>query len=209
MDARRDYIAWMVDFGPVAGLTLASIIQAAAMGYLFVVVRDQINKLGEGTLGQIYAILIFASFLVIIIIWLETVMVTQSFRYPQNFWHVILPFFMGLTQFLLIMSIDLHNVAWWYLSLSSVTLVALLMFFHTYRQARLYHEENRVVLEKLGGSARTTEISILVVTLIYLCFGVLESIWKLNSLYIAVFALAIIIAWMVNRNLYWKKITKR
>jgi hypothetical protein len=192
----------MVDFGPMAGITLYSIIQAAAMGYLFVVVRDQINKLVEGILGQIYAILIFASFLVIIVIWLETVMATQSFRYPQNFWHVILPFFIGSAQFLLIMSIDLQNVAWWYFSLSSVTLVAFLTFFHTYRQARLYHEENRAVLEKLGGSARTTEISILVVTLIYFCFGAFESIWKLNSLYVAVVALAIIIGWMISRNLY-------
>jgi hypothetical protein len=208
-DTPRDYFARMVDFGPVAGITLYSIIQAAAVGYLLVVVRGQINRLAEGTSDQIYAILIFASFLVILVIWLETVMVTQSFRFPTDFWFTILPFFMGLAEFLLILSIELQNVAWWYFSLSIVTCVAFLTFVHSYHQARLFDEENRVVFEKLGGSVQTTEISILVVTSIYFSFGVLESILKLNSVFVALVALAIIIAWLVNRNLYWKKIIKR
>jgi VIT1/CCC1 family predicted Fe2+/Mn2+ transporter len=36
------------------------------------------------------------------------------------------------------------------------------------------------------------------------------AIWSaISSLYVAIVALAIIIGWMISRNLYWKKIIKR
>ncbi len=208
-DAPRDPIDRIVESSLATAMSLSGIIQAAALGYLLVVIRSQFNKLTGPNLDPIYAILIIASFLVIAIIWFETFMATQSFRYQVNLWSLILPFVIGTAQFLLILSIDLQKVAWWYLSLSLVTLVAFFSFDNSYRRARLFYEENRVVLERLGATTLTTEISILVVTLIYFCFGVLESIWKLNSLYIAIVALAIIIVWIVRENSYWKKIIKR
>ncbi len=128
-------------------VTLFSIIQASALGYLLLVVKDQLVSIINSTYEPLWTILIIATFLMIIAIWINYTFPAPAFRRLNTTLDALIPFCFGVAQALAIFSISLQQLAWYYFSFSLLALVGLAQCRNTFREARLDLdiEQNRIV----------------------------------------------------------------
>jgi hypothetical protein len=185
------YIDRLLDYMPTYYVTLVSIIQSIALGLLFAALFNELSGITRGTFDPIWTILILGTFFLIISIWITYTRTVPAMRVIPQTLDAIVPFFFGLTQALAIFCISLHEIAWFYFSLSSCAVVAILQYIHSFRQARLHYEKNREFLEKMGPWDRKAIMMAVIRGSIFIIFGLSEAFLKLKSLYFALFFLLI------------------
>jgi hypothetical protein len=208
-DPPRDHINQIIEFFPTFYITFISIIQATALGYLLVAIKDNfLSKWIEGAWDPIFAVLIVTSFLVIVEVWYEYMMASPIFRWIPKINDAIIVFSLGVTQFILIFSIGLGNVGWWNIAMSLVCVTAFFAFHNMYHGAKRLREKNEVVLDALGRYPVINEMWIAGAAIIFFSVGLVSSVSKLNSLFIAIFDLGMLIAFVVRGHFYWMKIVK-
>jgi len=185
------YIDRLLDYMPTYYVTLVSIIQSIALGLLFAALFNEVSGITRGTFDPIWTILIIGTFFLIISIWITYTRTVPAMRVIPQTLDAIVPFFFGLTQALAIFCISLHEIAWFYFSLSSCAVVAILQYIHSFRQARLHYEKNREFLEKMGPWDRKAILMAVIRGSIFIIFGLSEAFFELKSLYFAIFFLLI------------------
>ncbi len=185
------YIDRLLDYMPTYYVTLVSIIQSIALGLLFAALFNEVSGITRGTFDPIWTILITGTFFLIISIWITYTRTVPAMRVIPQTLDAIVPFFFGLTQALAIFCISLHEIAWFYFSLSSCAVVAILQYIHSFRQARLHYEKNREFLEKMGPWDRKAIMMAVIRGSIFIIFGLSEAFFELKSLYFAIFFLLI------------------
>ncbi len=209
VDAHRAHVHRVVEFVPTYYITVMSVIQSAALGYLLISIKGGVaNMVAEGVYDLVYIVQIAATFLVIVAVWHEYMIGISSFRNIPKTPDAMIPFLLALVQGGMIYGIDFRNNTWWYFSFSLVCFVGFLSYFNMYRQAKKVPEKNRFILELLGSTPRVNEIGTLGFGAIIFSFGVFELIWKMNSLYFAIAALAVPIIWIVSSGISWMKVVE-
>jgi hypothetical protein len=202
------YIDRLLDYMPTYYVTLVSIIQSIALGLLFAALFNEVSGITRGTFDPIWTILIIGTFFIIISIWITYTRTVPAMRVIPQTLDAIIPFFFGLTQALAIFCISLHEIAWFYFSLSSCAGVAILQYIHSFRQARFHYENNREFLEKMGPWDRKAIMMAVIRGSIFIVFGLSEAFLKLKSLYFAIFFLLINVLLIIFLHRSFKELSK-
>jgi hypothetical protein len=182
------YFDRVVEFSPTYFITFASIIQAAVLGYLLIVIKDQITDISRGIYDPLRAILIAAMFLMIVLIWMNYYAITML-RFTPSTYDALILFCLGLIQAIAIFCIGLQKVGWYYFSIGLVALMALAAYVFGAREAHL-DDDNRALLARMDAYVYRAIPLAVVSVLIYFAFGVSEVLFYLNSLFFALFNLA-------------------
>lgn len=206
--AHHDHVERAINLSPTYMITFFSIIQSIVLGYLLLTIRDLLDTLAGGFPDPVWIIAIVVAFLMVITIWQEFVIGSITFLWVQRLPDAMLLFLFGLTQALVVFSIDRHRIVWFCFSMSSVAILAFFQKINTLREARWHFERNRVALELSGDYYRISEISILVYAMLLFFFGVSEVIWpsRLNPLYIAILMAVSLVANLIRGHIFWRKI---
>lgn len=180
-----------MDLYPTYMITLISIIQAAALGYLLLAANDQLSYIIAGTYDPIWTILIVGMFVMIVATWAQYGSMVLVLRLVPSTMDALVPFCLGVTQALAIFSIIHQQIAWFYFAMSLNSIVLLSAYISVFREARLQQDrvENRTLVELAGTYPRTTKLVAVARSVIFFSFGVAETLLKLNSLYLAIFVL--------------------
>jgi len=186
-----------MDFYPTYMVTLISIIQAAALGYLLLAVRDQLSQAFAGTYDPLWTIFIVAMFIMIVATWLQYTRGVIAARFVPSTIGAVIPFLFGVTQALVIFCITLQQVAAFYFAFFLNALVGFVQSVSFVREVKLNQDciENRVLLSRLGPTFRTT-------VRMMGARAVIEALFRLNSLVLAVILLAsnVVMIVGVHRN---------
>jgi hypothetical protein len=182
----------VAEFFPTYYVTLISIIQVTAFGYLLLVAKDQLSSILAGTYDPIWTFLIVGFFIMIVATWMSYTHYVTSLRLTPSSLDALIPFCFGATQALVIFSISLQQLAWFYFAMVANALVAISQTYVIFREVRLHqeYEEHRVWIEK-SGSLSVLPRWYAVRLLIFLSFGVAEALLNLHSLLLAIVFLAL------------------
>jgi hypothetical protein len=206
-DTRPKRVDWLIEFSPTFYITLISVIQSLALGYLILTAKDQLAyTMRGGSYDPILIILIVTTFIMIVGIWQELACMQLCFRYVPKVQDAMTIFLFGAIESFVIFSIDFHKIAWWYLFFGFGFIVYAFRLMYVYHESRLYYEENRVVLELAGTTPRINEIVLLLLAVVSFSFGVLEGIRNLNSPYFAIFILIVFIVMIVKGYFFARKV---
>ncbi len=121
---------------PTVLITLLSIVQALALEFLWDHVhhRPDLFELSlASTLGWVQ---IAASLIGLILIWLSYASMVMRFRWVPSTIDSVLPFFIGLVQFLMIDLMGPDRIGQWLLVLAVVFTTMIVGSHHVYRRAR-------------------------------------------------------------------------
>jgi hypothetical protein len=202
---KQPLLEQIVEFFPSYYTTLISVIQATALGYLLVVVSGFVKGCPALEVSQI--ILAIMTFGVLIEVWYEYMMGSTVFRWVPIIWDSVIPFLIGVAEFLLILSISPVNIALWYFSLSITCLVSFVAFKNMYRGTRkLRHDSNILALRLLGAFPKINEFWILSYALIFSIFSLLEYKYKLDSSALQMISLILLTAFIYRGHCYWKRL---
>jgi ribosomal protein L40E len=184
----------VADFFPTYYITLISIIQVTAFGYLLLVAKDQLSSILASTYDPLWTVLIVGMFIMIAATWMNYTHYVTSLKLTPSSLDALIPFCFGATQALVIFSISLQQLAWVYFAMAANAMVAISQTYFTVRQVRLHqeYEENRAWVEK-SGALSTLKRWFAVRLLIFLFFGIVEALLNLHSLFLAVVYLALCI----------------
>ncbi len=187
------------DFYPTYMVTLVSIIQAAVLGYLLLAVYDQLRYIDAGTYDPYWTILILATFLLIVATWIQYTRAAIAMRFVPSTLDSLVPFFFGVSQALVIFSINLQHASWFYFACTLTSLVALSAYISVYRQLRQHQDriENRAFLSRLQPTERIAIRWSMLRGAIFFSFGVIEALLALQSLLLATVVLAMNVAQIV------------
>ncbi|MGZ8884770.1 MAG: hypothetical protein ACXW0U_07670 [Halobacteriota archaeon] len=184
----------VAEFFPTYYVTLISIIQVTAFGYLLLVAKDQLSSILAGTYDPLWTVLIVGFFIMIVATWMSYTHYVTSLRLKPTSLDALIPFCFGATQALVIFSISLQQLAWFYFAMVANAAVAISQTYVLWREVRLHqeYEEHRVWIEK------SRSLSVLprwyaVRLLIFLSFGVAEALFNLHSLLLAIVYLGLCI----------------
>jgi hypothetical protein len=202
------YIDRLLDYMPTYYVTLVSIIQSIALGLLFAALFTELSGIFRGTFDPIWTILIMGTFFIIMSIWITYTRTVPAMRVIPQTLDGIIPFFFGLTEALVIFCISFHEIAWFYLSLSFLAVVAIIQYIHSFRQARLHYEKNREFLEKMGSWDRKAILMAAVRGSIFFVFGIAEAFFLQNSLYIAIIFLFMNVVLIIFLDQSFKELSK-
>ena len=184
----------VASFFPTYYVTLISIIQATVFGYLLLTAKDQLSYILAGTFDPIWTVLIVAMFILIVATWMAYSHYVTSFRLVPSSLDALLPFCFGATQALVIFSISLQQLAWFYFAMVPNAMVGFLSAYVLTREVRLNqeYEEHRVVTEKVGSfSGQTLPQWYALRGMIFFSFGVAEVLLNLQSLFLAIVVLGL------------------
>jgi len=201
----RDQI---INFFPSYYMTLISIIQATALGYLLLNFSNQLKEeVPDLSLFVIYVI----TFFVIIIVWYEYMMGSAALRWVPSIWDSLIPFSLGIGQFLLICYIACkENIYYWYFSFSGVCFISFFAYLNMYRgatQLKKKNQNNRMVLKALKKFPVLNYIFTGVYTILFLFFGYYEYLHNnTESVLIIYTTLALTMIFLVRGVLYWHRI---
>jgi len=124
------------DSFPSVLLTLLSIVQAIALETLWEASRSRADLFDPSWLGMISWLQLAATFFGIIFIWLSYVGLVMRFRITPELGDLIIPFFVGLFEFLLIEMTSPERLGEWFVVLS-VTAAMVTYFTHKlFKRAR-------------------------------------------------------------------------
>jgi hypothetical protein len=195
----------LIDIYPTYMVTLISIIQAAALGYLLLAAKDQLSNAVTSAYDPIWTILIIGMFVMIVATWIQYSHAVLTLQLTPTTLGALVPFLFGVTQALAIFSINLQQSALFYFSMSFNALVGLSSYISMFREARLHQDRaaNRLFLERAGTYPRNIERTTVARFAIFLSFGVTEALFKLNSLYLAIVVLVMNVMMLVviHRNM--------
>lgn len=198
-----EYIGRLLDYMPTYYVTLVSVIQVIALGLLFTTIYEELADAIAGTIDPIWTVLIAGMFFIIMSIWITYTRTTSTMRLIPETLDGVIPFFFGLTEAIPIYLLALHELAWFYLSLSACAMVAIVQYIHTFRQLRLHHRENREVLEKIGPWEPRAILMAGIRAFLFILFGLIEIFFLLHSLLLAIIFLFLNIGllFFLNRSL--------
>lgn len=206
-DARRDLVYRTIEFFPTWYVTLMSVIQSVALGYLLVSIKDRVaTMVSAGSIDLIWIMLITITFGLIVLVWFDYMIGINTLLYLPKLPDAVIPFLLALTEGFMINSISFAWVSWWYFSFGATLIVAFLALFNMYRQARKHYERNKLVLELAGKTPALTEVTTLVIAALVISFGAAESVWTMNSIAFAAITLLVMLAWAVSRSFYWERL---
>ena len=180
------YIDRLLDYMPTYYVTLVSIIQSIALGLLFAALFNELSGITRGTFDPIWTLLILGVFFIIMSIWITYTRLSSAMRVIPQTLDGVIPFFFGLTEAIPIFCISLHELAWFYVSLSACAFVAIVQYIHSFRQVRKHPEKNREFLEKMAPWELKAVIMAGIRGLIFIFFGLIEAFFLLNSLFLAI-----------------------
>ncbi len=175
----------LVDFNPTYYVTFISIIQSAALGFLLLALLDQLSSISKGNFDPIWLILIISLIFFIAAIWIAYTRQIIVFNLIPQTLDGLIPFCFGVTQALAVFSISLHELSWFYFSLTSIAIVGFIQYVHVFREARLHYERNKDALELFGDWDRKAKLMAVFRGLIFLAFGVSEAFLDLHSILLA------------------------
>jgi hypothetical protein len=105
------------------------------------------SDITRGTFDPIWTILIAGMFFIIMSIWITYTRLTSVMRVIPETMDGVIPFFFGLSEAISIFLLTLHELAWFYLSMSACAGIAIVQYIHSFRQIRLHPQQN-------GGSSK-------------------------------------------------------
>lgn len=185
----------VAEFFPTYYITLISIIQVTAFGYLLLVAKDQLSSILSGTYDPIWTILIVGFFIMIAATWMNYTHFITVLRLKPTSLDALIPFCFGATQALVIFCIGLQQLAWFYFANIANAVVAITQTYATAREARLHqeYEENRAYVEKMERFGTFSMLRRWYATrlLIFIVFGITEALFNLHSLLLAIVYLAL------------------
>jgi hypothetical protein len=187
----------LLDYMPTYYVTLVSIIQSIALGLLFAALFNELSSATTGTFSPIWTILLFGVFFIIMSIWITYTRLTSAMRVIPQTMDGVIPFFFGLTEAIPIFCISLHELVWFYVSVSACGFVAIVQYITSFRQVRLHPEKNREFLEKMAPWELKAILMAGIRALIFIFFGLIEAFFLLNSLYLAIIFLFMNIALII------------
>ena len=195
----------LIDIYPTYMVTLISIIQAAALGYLLLAAKDQLSYAITGAFDPIWTLLIVGMFLMIVATWMQYSQAVLTLQLTPTTLGSLVPFCFGVTQALAIFSINLQQSDLFYFSMSLNALVGLSSYISMFREVRLHQDRpaNKLFLDRAGTYPRNIERTTVARFVIFVSFGVTEALFKLNSLFLALFVLAMNVMMLVviHRNM--------
>ncbi|MGZ8886302.1 MAG: hypothetical protein ACXW1O_07010 [Halobacteriota archaeon] len=185
----------VAEFFPTYYVTLISIIQVTAFGYLLLVAKDQLSSILAGTYDPLWTVLIVGFFIMIVATWMSYTHYVTSLRLTPSSLDALIPFCFGATQALVIFSISLQQLAWFYFAMVANAMVAISQTYVLKREVGLHqeYEAHRVWIEKSGslsGLPRWFAVRLL----LFLSFGVAEALLNLQSIFLAIVYLALCVA---------------
>jgi len=208
--AHHDHIERALDDFPTYHITFFSIIQSVVLGYLLLTIKDELAyALAGGSPNPVWISLTLAAFLMIIAFWQEYIVGSIVFRWAPGLPDAMIPVLFGLTESLVVFSISFQQIVLYYFSLSSVCVVAVLQYVNLIRESSWHFEKNRAALELSKELYRTNEIWMLVYAVAAFFFGMSEVIWRLNSLYLAIFIVLCLVAWLIRGHIFWKRLFEK
>jgi hypothetical protein len=199
----------LIDYYPTYYVTFAGIIQSLVFGFLLLAILDQLSDFSKGTFDPLWIILIFAIFFFMISIWISYTRLVAVFQVTPQTLDGIIPFCFGLTQALVILSINLKELSWYYFSLTSIAVVGLIQWAHAFHQARLHYERNRILLEAFRNWDRRAKRMAVIRGPIFVAFGVSEALFHLHSLPLAFITLVMNALLLVFLHTSFKKLFKK
>ncbi len=209
--AHYDHVERALDVFPTYMITFFSVIQSIVLGYLLLTIKDQLVYPLAGVFPDpVWITAIIATFLLVITVWQEYVIASITFEYVPNLPDALIIFLFGLTQALVVFSIDYHRIVWYCFSMSSVCIVAFLAYVNALHEAKWNLEKNRVALELSRNLYRISKSWILVYSIPSFLFGISEILWpsRLNPLYIVIIIAASLVAWLIRGHIFWRKLVQ-
>jgi hypothetical protein len=138
-----------VDQFPTVLITLLSIVQALALEFLW----DHLHHRPDLYVMSLASLLgwmqIVASLIGIILIWLSYASMVMRFRWVPSTLDSVLPFFIGLIQFLMIDLMGPDRIGQWLLVLAVVFAIMILGSHHVFRRARI-EKSNREFFDRFA-----------------------------------------------------------
>jgi hypothetical protein len=125
-----------VDQFPMVLLTLLSIVQALALEFLWDNLRHRSDLYDYSWIALLGWLQIAASLMGIILIWLTYTGMVMRFRWTPSTADSILPFFVGLTEFLLIDMMGPGKFGHWMIVLTLVFAMMIVVSHSVFRRAR-------------------------------------------------------------------------
>jgi hypothetical protein len=122
---------------PMVLLTLLSIVQALALELLWDHLRHRLDLYDYSWIAFLGWLQIAASLMVIILIWLTYSGMVMRFRWAPSTADSILPFFVGLIEFLMIDLMGPENLGGWMIVLAVVFATMIVVSHKVMRRARL------------------------------------------------------------------------
>ncbi len=191
-------------------LTLISIIQSLALGYLFEYL--QYEKVFGDRFSGTYLLQVIATLQVIILVWFEYAMSVVVFRWVINIIDSLIPFLFGVSQYVLIafMNHESDTEGLWFLGFSILAAVALFAFKNQETKSRR-ESENAEVMQLMDARHHwRITYAFVIATVIFVFFAfisvhhaLLFAGWRILCLLLVNFTL---MAFAVFRSIVWKQV---
>lgn len=204
-DPRNELRKQIIDFFPSYYMTLISVIQATTLSYLLSTFSLQLKEgIPDLSIFVIYVI----TFFVLIVVWYEYMMGSASLRWVPSMWDSVIPFFLGIAQFLFIFSIpSKKDIYYWYFSFSGICFVSFFAFLNMYLGAEQL-KGNRMVFNKLKKFPLINYIFMGVYTILFLFFGYYEYAHNSITVLMIYVTFGLTMIFLVRGVWYWRIIVK-
>lgn len=96
-------------------------------------------------------------------------------------------------------------------SVMFICFLSLFAYLNMYREATKMMDTNvinNVVIESLQGFSKLNIISVSVCGTLFFCFGLLENMYRTNSLFLLIASAAILVAFIIRGLCYWQRIIR-
>ncbi len=198
----------VMDLYPTYMITLTSIIQAAALGYLLLAVQAQLSYIVTGGYDSLWTVLILAMFLIIVATWVQYGSAVLAARLVPTTVDALIPFCFGVTQALIIFSINMHQLTWFYFAFAANAIVGSSAYIWMTRRYELYsyRAENRIAFENAKPFIQNARRFSIIRIVIFFSFGVAEALLSLNSLLLAIIVLVMNVLQLVLVDQNTKKL---
>ena len=161
---------------PAFYLTLVSISQSLAFGYLLLSFRDLLmNNVFSIWLSFLAGI---ATFMLIVLVWYEYAMGTLCFKWILGYWDSFIPFLFGIAQFALIHSIITFDYSLWFNSLAFFTFIAYFAYLNQYYRSKKEKNVNKEVLDAVGKNPLKTLIITILYMALFCCMGEIARLYE-------------------------------
>ncbi len=180
-------------------LTLVAMIQGVALGLLAAKIPGVLAPFGA--VGFLYALLTFT---VIVVVWHEYVLAAQEFWWKLTLWDSVVPFLLGMGQFLMIEYLGKENYVAWFFAASFSAFTGFFAYINYDRWLRLSDFDDPSAFTLFKSEVSRGRRLLLVLAIVDLLFGA-TSYWSSSRHTIFLLGLAhgaFLIA-MVYRRLAW------
>lgn len=196
------------DASPTFYLTLISITQSLVLGYLFEYLNY--DKIFGNCFCMEYLLKTIVSLQLIILIWFEYAMSTICFKWVLNYFDSLIPFFFGISQYLLLVFMNkAKNDYLWFFGIALITAVSLTAYVNQNIKAAK-ESDNKLIFYKLGNlHKQATYLFVALTLLLFLALGALNSFPLFNSQFVS-WSLAIIniilLSYALFRSYIWRRV---